>query len=136
MGLVCLFGLYYVMDNIYLPYNEEGILNINNFILVSVLFVFSVAFIIAAIHIFFDDKFVKKFYQTANVPIAMRRGFEVAIAVVSLAWLRVFGYWEWKFILLFFSLFLLLEAFFIAISQKPSTDANDLEAKSMKGRSS
>jgi hypothetical protein len=111
-------GLFYYLINFALvPYTAELILDVQNLIIVSIVFSFAIACIFGFFHAGLDKLFILKFYEKPRIVLSLRRGFFIGIFLSSLAWLRIFGFWQWHIVLLVFILILLIEALFYSFSK-------------------
>ncbi|MBU0975218.1 MAG: hypothetical protein ABIE03_07470 [Patescibacteria group bacterium] len=114
-------GLFFYLINFALmPYDADNNLNIRNFAIVTVMFIPVVASIFSLVHLIFDKLFFRKFYEGPKVYVGIRRGVLLGILLSGLAWVRVFGYWEWHILLVIISLVFLFELLFISISMGQS----------------
>lgn len=119
-------GLFYYLINFALiPYTNEKILDIKNLIIVSVIFIITLASIFSLFHQIIDKVFFRKFYEKPKIILAARRGILLGILLIGLAWLRIFGFWEIHIILLVVVLVMLFEALFMSFGRGESFDESE-----------
>lgn len=109
--------LFYLIQFALVPYNSENVIDIQNLIIISGLFVICVAFFFAFLHLLIDKLFFRKFYEKPGVFPAIRRGMLLGIFLAGLAWLRIFNFDEVHIVLLIFSLILLIEGLFLSFKK-------------------
>jgi hypothetical protein len=123
---VFLGGLLFYLTNVSLtPYNEEGLVDVRNLAIVTFVALLFIASFFSVFHQIIDKLFFRKFYQKPRALLAVRRGLLIGVLLLGLAWLRIFGFWEWHIIVLAFMLVILFEAFFVSIksvNKKQKTD--------------
>lgn len=109
--------LFYLMQFVLVPYTSENVIDIQNLIIISGLFVLCVAFFLAFFHLLIDKLFFRKFYERPSVFPAIRRGMLLGVFLAGLAWLRIFNFDEVHIVLLIFSLMLLIEGLFLSFKK-------------------
>ena len=107
---------FYLVNYSLLPYTDENILDIRSLLVVSVVFILAFVNIFAFFHLLIDKFFFKKFYEKPKVLVSVRRGVLLGVLFVGLAWLRIFGYWQWLIISVLVVLAVLFEALFLSLS--------------------
>ena len=108
---------YYLTNNVLIPYDSEGMLDVNNLTIVSSILILTVTSFFTFLHLLVDKLFFRKFYENPRIFLAIRRGVLLGILLVSLAWIRIFDFWQWNIILLVASLPVLFEALFISVGR-------------------
>lgn len=107
---------YYLINYVLMPYDTDNNLNISSFAIVTVVFLALVASLFTFFHLILDKLFFRKFYEGPKIFMAVRRGILLGIMLSGLAWVRVFGYWEWHITLVIVALVILFELLFLSIS--------------------
>ncbi len=108
--------LFYLTNYALVPYKEEGMLDVRNLAIVSVVLILAIGSVITFLHLLIDKVFFRKFYQKPRLILAVRRGFLLGLLLAGLAWIRIFGFWEVKVVALYILLMILIELLMMAIS--------------------
>jgi hypothetical protein len=108
---------FYLINFALIPYTSENMLNVRNFVIVSVAFVCVICTLFAFFHLIIDKLFFRKFYEKPKLIPALRRGLLFGLFLVSIPWLKVFGFLFWYTALLCIVLGVLIELLFISISR-------------------
>ncbi len=114
--------LFYLMNYALTPYLSDKMLSIKNLIIVSVFFVLTVGLFFSVFHQIIDKLFFRKFYEKPKIVLSLRRGILLGILLVSIAWIKIFGFFEWHIILLIVVLIVLFEALFVSIGRSRSSN--------------
>lgn len=128
-------GLFFYLINFALvPYDENNMIDVRSLIVVSVTAVCSVSSIFSVIHQIVDKLFFRKFYEKARIGLSIRRGVFLSGGLISLVWLRIFGFWEWHVIALTLCIPVLFEILFSNVHRVEDNDKE--EARSREGNPS
>jgi len=118
---------FYLVNYSLVPYTVENILDVRNVVIVSISLVLTITFVFSFFHLLLDKLFFRKFYESPRTFLALRRGFLVGFLLVGYAWLKIFDFWTPSVILIFSSLFPLIEALFLGLflSKKTKKEKNN-----------
>ncbi len=108
---------FYLINYSLLPYDDDFNLDIQNLLIVSLLFIVCIALIFVFFHLILDKLFFRRFYEKPKIFLAIRRGTLVGFVLAGIAWLRIFEFWQWHIILLIVLLGVLFELLFLNIGR-------------------
>ncbi len=109
---------FYLVNWVIVPWNSENIVDVKNLTIFSVLFIITFTCFFSFIHQIVDKLFFRKFYEKPRLVRSIRRGFLLGLMLISLAWLRIFGFFEWHIIALNILLMILFEILFRVMFKK------------------
>jgi uncharacterized membrane protein len=120
---------FYLINYALIPYNSENIVDIRNLIIVSIVLILAIASLFSTVHQFIDKLFFRKFFEKPHIFMAIRRGVLLGILLLSIAWLRIFGFWEMHTAILVFVLIILIEALFISFGSGKKSETREKTEK-------
>lgn len=121
--------LFYLTNFVLVPKDENGELIQKNLFIVSAIYLIFASSLFAFFHGVFDKIFFKKFYQNPRITIGLRRGFILNLTLLSVVYLKLFGYWTWYNASLVVVMGILFELFFNNLLKKPKENLDQTEDK-------
>lgn len=115
--------LYYLVSDALAPYDSNGMLVLQNLLVVSLVIVIDLGLVISMIHILIDKLFFRKFYQNIRIGLGIRRGMIFSTTIVSIFVMKILGYGEIQYLIMIVILGILVEAMIMLLRKKPETDS-------------
>ena len=124
LTILLLLLLYYLVSDALVPYDSNGMLVLQNLLVVSLVIVIDLGLVIAMVHILIDKLFFRKFYQNIRIGLGIRRGMIISTTVVSIFVMKILGYGEIQYLIMIVILGILVEAMIMLLRKKPITDSS------------
>lgn len=124
LTILLLLLLYYLVSDALTPYDSNGMLVLQNLLIVSFVIIIDLGLIISIFHILIDKLFFRKFYQNIRIGLGIRRGMIVSTTIVSILVMKILGYGEIQYLVMIILLGILVEAMVMLLRKKPITDSS------------
>jgi len=124
LTILLLLLLYYLVSDALTPYDSNGMLVLQNLLIVSFVIIIDLGLIISIFHILIDKLFFRKFYQNIRIGLGIRRGMIVSTTIVSIFVMKILGYGEIQYLVMIILLGILVEAMIMLLRKKPITDSS------------
>ncbi len=124
LTILLLLLLYYLVSDALTPYDSNGMLVLQNLLIVSFVIIIDLGLTISIFHILIDKLFFRKFYQNIRIGLGIRRGMIVSTTIVSIFVMKILGYGEIQYLVMIILLGILVEAMVMLLRKKPITDSS------------
>lgn len=125
LTILLLLLLYYLVSDALTPYDSNGMLVLQNLIVVSLVVIIDLGLVISIVHILIDKLFFRKFYQSIRIGLGIRRGMIISTTIVSIFVMKILGYGEIQYLIMIILLGILVEAMIMLLRKKPGTDSSE-----------
>lgn len=124
LTLLLILLLYYLISDALVPYDNNGMLVLQNLIVVSMVLIIDLGLVISIFHILIDKLFFRKFYQNIRIGLGIRRGMIVSSTIVAIFVMKILGYGEIQYLIMIILLGILVETMITLLRKKPITDGS------------
>lgn len=125
LTILLLLLLYYLVSDALTPYDSNGMLVLQNLIVVSLVVIIDLGLVISIVHILIDKLFFRKFYQSIRIGLGIRRGIIISTTIVSIFVMKILGYGEIQYLIMIILLGVLVEAMIMLLRKKTGTDSSE-----------
>lgn len=125
LTILLLLLLFYLVSEALTPYDSNGMLVLQNLLVVSLVVVIDLGLVIAMVHILIDKLFFRKFYQSIRIGLGIRRGMIISTTVASIFVMKILGYGEIQYLIMILLLGILVEAMIMLLRKKPGADSSE-----------